>query len=126
MTTKSNGKELVSLIIRITLAVMAICGVVYATSVMVAKPGNIFAEQNKGMPEQVKNIKESLATIARVAEKLQEIPAQVAYNKETLDGLASVKTDLALTIQSIETLAQGLGRMDKKVSQNTRWLQLLR
>ena len=122
MVTKSNGKELTSLIIRIVLGAIAIGAVVYATASMVAKPGNTFAEQNKDLPANVQHIQKSLATIARVAEKLQELPAQVAHNKEDIGELAGVKTDLALTIQAMETLADGLGRMDQQVKQNTRWL----
>ena len=126
MVPKSNGKELTGLITRIILVVLAISGVIYAVSVMVAEPGNTFAEENKGLPEQVINIKESLSMIARVAEKLQDLPAQVEHNRKDLEELSGVNTDLALTIQSIETLAQGLGRIDKQVKQNTQWLINLR
>ncbi len=122
MVPKSNGKELTSLIIRILLAVVVIGGVVYATSVMVARPGNTFAEDNKALPEQARHIQISLAKIAMVAEKLQDLPAQVEHNRRDLEKLAAVKTDLALTIQAMKTLADGLGRMDRQVKQNTRWL----
>ncbi len=126
MLAKSNGKELTGLITRIILVVLAISGVIYAVSVMVAEPGNTFAEENKGLPEQAKHIQISLAKIAMVAEKLQDLPAQVEHNRKDLEELSGVKTDLALTIQSIETLAQGLGRIDKQVKQNTQWLINLR
>ena len=88
------------------------------------------ANANKDLPVLVeqnrKDIERSLKTIAEVARANQNLPVLVEQNRKDLDRLHQVPERLAvidgkfqLVMQTMETQAKALGRIDKQVNRNT-------